>query len=119
MSLRLWGTSSGWGSSAGAVIPALGSGRYSPGPNIVLPSWLKDSAPNCTINVFWGQPGALATVSTHSTFLLRFRQHMRRVRALAPPCFEQALRPCQRQQRLQEEVLCFSSDEPGAKLTQD
>ena len=47
----------------GAVIPALGSGRYSPGPNIVLPSWLKGSDPHCTINVFWGQPGALATVS--------------------------------------------------------
>ena len=28
------------GRSAGAVIPSLGSGRYSPGPNIVLPSWL-------------------------------------------------------------------------------
>src|SRR5215831_1775140 len=54
---------SGWGRSAGAVIPALGSGRYSPGPNIVLPSWRKGSDPNCTINVFWGQPGALATVS--------------------------------------------------------
>jgi hypothetical protein len=48
---------------AGAVVPALGSGRYSPGPNIVLPSWRKGSDPNCTINVFWGQPGALATVS--------------------------------------------------------
>ncbi len=47
----------------GAVIPALGSGRYSPGPNIVLPSWLKGSDPHFTINVFWGQPGALATVS--------------------------------------------------------
>src|SRR5262252_2341719 len=54
---------SGCGRSAGAVIPALGSGRYSPGPYIVLPSWLKDSDPNCTLNVFWGQPGALATVS--------------------------------------------------------
>src|SRR2546422_11311625 len=47
----------------GAVIPALGSGRYAPGPNIVLPSWLKGSDPNFTINGFWGQPGALATVS--------------------------------------------------------
>ena len=28
-----------------------------------MPSWLKGSDPNCTINVFWGQPGALATVS--------------------------------------------------------
>src|SRR4029077_5032127 len=54
---------SGCGRSAGAVIPVLGSGRYSPGPNIVLPSWLKGSDPNFTINVFWGQPGALATVS--------------------------------------------------------
>src|SRR5262250_2363287 len=54
---------SGWGRAAGAVIPALGSGRYSPGPNIGLPSWRKGSDPNCTINVFWGQPGALATVS--------------------------------------------------------
>src|SRR5215813_1934036 len=54
---------SGCGRSAGAVIPALGSGRYSPGPNIVLPSWRKGSDPNFTINVFWGQPGALATVS--------------------------------------------------------
>src|SRR5919197_4139636 len=63
MSLRLYGTISGWGRSAGAVIPALGSGRYSPGPNIVLPSWLQGSDPHCTLNVFWGQPGALATVS--------------------------------------------------------
>src|SRR5215510_6118117 len=63
MSLRLYGTISGCGRSAGAVIPALGSGRYSPGPNIELPSWLKGSDPNCTITVFWGQPGALATVS--------------------------------------------------------
>src|SRR5215831_35257 len=63
MSLRLYGTISGCGRSAGAVIPALGSGRYSPGPNIMLPSWLKGSDPNFTINVFGGQPGALATVS--------------------------------------------------------
>src|SRR5262245_47934807 len=63
MSLRLYGTISGWGRSAGAVIPALGSGRYSPGPNIVLPSWLQGSDPHCTLNVCWGQPGALATVS--------------------------------------------------------
>src|SRR5262245_16429205 len=34
-------TISGCGRSAGAVIPALGSGRYSPGPNIVGPSWRK------------------------------------------------------------------------------
>ena len=40
------------GRSAGAVIPALGSGRYSPGPNIVLPSWRKGLDPHCTINVF-------------------------------------------------------------------
>src|ERR1700746_2027007 len=51
------------GKSAGAVIPVLGSGRYSPGPNIVLPSWLKGSDPHFTINGCWGQPGALATVS--------------------------------------------------------
>src|SRR5215468_9292844 len=70
MSLRLWGTSSGWGRSAGAVIPALGSGRYSPGPNIVLPSWFKDSDPNCTLNVCGGQPGALATVSLVSRFCI-------------------------------------------------
>src|SRR5919204_882905 len=63
MALRLWGTISGCGRSSGAVIPALGSGRYSPGPNIVLPSWLKGSDPNFTITVFWGQPGTLATVS--------------------------------------------------------
>src|SRR5215831_12692465 len=55
---------SGWGRAAGAVIPALGSGRYSPGPNIGLPSWLQGADPHCTLNVFWGQPGALATVST-------------------------------------------------------
>src|SRR5215831_9436382 len=67
MSLRLYGTISGWGRSAGAVIPALGSGRYSPGPNIVLPSWLQGSAPHFTLNVFWGQPGALATVSAGAT----------------------------------------------------
>src|SRR5499433_96992 len=54
---------SGCGRSAGAVIPALGSGRYSPGPHIVLPSWRKGSALNFTTNVVWGQPGALATVS--------------------------------------------------------
>src|SRR5262249_23351680 len=72
MSLRLYGTISGWGRSAGAVIPALGSGRYSPGPNIVLPSWLKGSDPNCTITVFWGQPGALATVSFFRQFLKSF-----------------------------------------------
>jgi hypothetical protein len=29
----------------------------------VLPSWLQGSDPHCTLNVFWGQPGALATVS--------------------------------------------------------
>src|SRR5262245_37660518 len=57
---------SGWGRSAGAVIPALGSGRYSPGPNIVLPSWRKGSVLNFTINVVWGQPGALATVSQNA-----------------------------------------------------
>src|SRR4029077_4069152 len=62
---------SGCGRSAGAVIPALGSGRYTPGPNIVLPSWLKGSDPNFTINGFWGQPGALATVSKKRTFLSR------------------------------------------------
>src|SRR5215470_7768142 len=62
---------SGCGRSAGAVIPALGSGRYSPGPHIVWPSWLKGSDPHCTINVFWGQPGALATVST-KTIILHF-----------------------------------------------
>src|SRR6266702_3556385 len=72
MSFRLYGTISGWGRSAGAVIPALGSGRYSPGPNIVLPSWLKGSDPNFTINVFWGQPGALATVSEILTYCARF-----------------------------------------------
>src|SRR5215475_10446337 len=68
MSLRLYGTISGWGRSAGAVIPALGSGRYSPGPNIVLPSWRKGSDPHFTTNVFWGQPGALATVSHFTGF---------------------------------------------------
>jgi hypothetical protein len=31
------------------VIPALGSGRYSPGPHIGLPSWFKGSDPNFTI----------------------------------------------------------------------
>src|SRR5262247_4008652 len=71
MSLRLYGTISGCGRSAGAVIPALGSGRYSPGPNIVLPSWLKGSDPNCTITVFWGQPGALATVSQKAFYVPR------------------------------------------------
>src|ERR671925_522264 len=63
MSWRLEGTISGCGRSAGAVIPALGSGRYSPGPHIGLPSWRKGSDPHFTLNVFWGQPGALATVS--------------------------------------------------------
>src|SRR6516164_10790101 len=63
---------SGWGRSAGAVIPALGSGRYSPGPHIVLPSWRKGSALNFTTNVVWGQPGALATVSTYADGNLDF-----------------------------------------------
>src|SRR5215813_11956182 len=70
MSLRLYGTISGCGRSAGAVIPTLGSGRYSPGPNIVLPSWLKGSDPHFTITVFGGQPGALATVSPYRVFQL-------------------------------------------------
>src|SRR5215470_15984814 len=52
------------------MIPALGSGRYSPGPNIVWPSWLNGSDPHCTINVFWGQPGALATVSLATGYFL-------------------------------------------------
>src|SRR5262245_40928526 len=68
MSLRLYGTISGWGRSAGTVIPALGAGRYAPGPNIGLPSWLQGSDPHCTLNVFWGQPGALATVSLYLSF---------------------------------------------------
>jgi hypothetical protein len=38
---------------------------------------------------------------------------------LAPTRFEQPLRLCQRQQRIQEEVLRCSRDEPSAKLTQD
>src|SRR5213080_4088525 len=63
MSLRLYGTISGCGRSAGAVIPSLGSGRYAPGPNIGLPSSLKCEAPKYTINACWGQPGSLATVS--------------------------------------------------------
>ena len=45
------------------MIPSLGSGRYSPGPNIGLSSWLKGEDPNYTINVCWGQPGILAIVS--------------------------------------------------------
>jgi hypothetical protein len=44
---------------------------------------------------------------------------MRGVRALTAPRCEQALRPCQRQQAIQEEGLCCSSDEPATKLTQD
>src|SRR5262249_16184529 len=58
----------GLGQVCGCGDPGAGSGRYSPGPNIVLPSWLKGSDPNCTINVFGGQPGALATVSILSGF---------------------------------------------------
>src|SRR5215468_7163130 len=53
----------GLGQVGGGGDPGAGSGRYSPGPNIVLPSWLQGSDPHCTLNVFWGQPGALATVS--------------------------------------------------------
>ena len=34
----------------------------------MLPSWLKGSDPNFTINGFWGQPGALATVSKNHRF---------------------------------------------------
>src|SRR5262249_24667965 len=45
------------------MIPALGSGRYAPGPNIVWPSWLNGSDPNYTINACWRQPGLPATVS--------------------------------------------------------
>src|SRR5712691_13444956 len=63
MSLRLYGTISGCGRAAGTVIPSLGSGRYAPGPNIGLSSWLKGEDPNYTINVCWGQPGILAIVS--------------------------------------------------------
>src|SRR5215469_8192561 len=79
---------SGWGRSAGAVIPALGSGRYSPGPNIVLPSWLQGSDPHCTLNVFWGQPGALATVSqivetVHDKLQHTFRLDRERPHALS------------------------------------
>ena len=33
----------------------------------MLPSWLQGSDPHCTLNVFWGQPGALATVSKDVT----------------------------------------------------
>jgi hypothetical protein len=40
----------------------------------VLPSWLKGSDPNFTINVFWGQPGALATVSAFLRYLQEFPQ---------------------------------------------
>src|SRR5438552_13999567 len=68
MSLRLYGTISGCGRAAGAVIPSLGSGRYAPGPNIGLPSALKCEAPKYTINACWGQPGSLATVSNHRRF---------------------------------------------------
>src|SRR6266478_7816016 len=75
MSLRLYGTISGCGRSGGAVIPALGSGRYTPGPNIVLPSWLKGSDPNFTINGFWGQPGALATVSFCRRHTTKYELH--------------------------------------------
>src|SRR5215831_13947694 len=70
MSLRLWGTISGWGKSAGTMIPALGSGRYAPGPNIVWPSWLNGSDPNYAINACWRQPGLPATVSE----IIPFRQ---------------------------------------------
>src|SRR5262245_2863332 len=63
MALRLEGTISGCGRSAGAGIPALGPARYAPRSNILLPSRLEGYDPHCTINVFWGQPGALATVS--------------------------------------------------------
>ena len=34
----------------------------------MLPSWRKGSDPNFTINVFWRQPGALATVSLDAVF---------------------------------------------------
>ena len=68
MAVRRYGTLAGCGRAAGTVIPALGSGRYAPGPNIGLPSWLKGEDPHSTINVCWGQPGVLAIVS----FLLGF-----------------------------------------------
>src|SRR5262249_49800569 len=51
------------------MIPALGSGRYAPGPNIVWPSWLNGSDPNYTINACWRQPGLPATVSTIAAIL--------------------------------------------------
>jgi hypothetical protein len=51
----------------------------------VLPSWLKGSDPNFTINVFGGQPGALATVSTHLKYFPDFAQLQAEVdRALLP-----------------------------------
>src|SRR5881409_210228 len=75
MSLRLYGTISGCGRAAGAVIPSLGSGRYAPGPNIGLPSSLKCEAPKYTINACWGQPGSLATVSFRSYILSEARQN--------------------------------------------
>ena len=46
-------------------------------------------------------------------------QHMRGVRPLASPRFEQPLRPCQRQQGVQEERRRLTGDEPCAKLAQD
>src|SRR5882672_3781687 len=79
MSLRLYGTISGGGRSAGDVIPSLGSGRYSPGPNIVWPSLLKCEDPNYTINAYWGQPGILATVST-STCTRRTMREIHNIR---------------------------------------
>src|SRR5215471_9635653 len=88
MSLRLSGTILGCGRSAGAVIPALGSGRYSPGPNIGLPSWRKGSALNFTTNVVWGQPGALATVSVRDGI----HPHLYRCGPL--PYFDSSVKRC-------------------------
>ena len=46
MAVRRYGTLAGCGRAAGTVIPSLGSGRYAPGPNIGLPSWLKGEDPH-------------------------------------------------------------------------
>ena len=81
------------------MIPALESGRYSPGPYIVLPSWLKGSDPDFTINVFGGQPGALATVSKNAGITKRASCHTLR-HTFATYKAEKGVSPFQLQQWL-------------------
>src|SRR5215467_15528917 len=70
MEVRLEGTISGGGKSAIAVIPSVGSGRYTPGPTMVVSSLimlgtaLYDKCPTGAIP----KPGSSTTVSITASF---------------------------------------------------